>query len=144
MLRIINSRQSPTGAQLDEAARTRIDDFVALQVEKLKAKRLAREIDAQCRSIRDGMNEIADMSEEEEQELNNRILIEEGNCPHMHVTVTWYEVARATRWEPAENEGVAECNDCGETMAPEDVPDEAERTEKDGHRQRYPRWGLSW
>lgn len=55
-----------------------------------------------------------------------------NNCEHLHVTVTWYLYARATRYEPAEYIGKAHCDDCGEIMEPEDVPEEAERKDING------------
>lgn len=48
---------------------------------------------------------------------------------HLHVTVYWKLWTRATREEPAEYIGKAQCNDCGAWMEPEDVPAEAERKE---------------
>ncbi len=50
-----------------------------------------------------------------------------NNCQHLHVTVHWRLYAMETRYEPAEYIGKAFCDDCGETMEPEDVSEEAER-----------------
>jgi hypothetical protein len=52
-----------------------------------------------------------------------------SGCEHLHVTVYWRLYAAATRYDPAEYIGKAHCDDCGEWMEPEDVPDEAERKE---------------
>ena len=54
-----------------------------------------------------------------------------NNCDHLNVTVYWRLYARTTRYEPAEYIGKAHCNDCGEWMEPEDVPEDAEREDKD-------------
>lgn len=51
------------------------------------------------------------------------------DCPHLHVTITWRLYAEATREQPAEHIGRAQCNDCLEWMEPEDVPADAERKE---------------
>jgi len=50
-----------------------------------------------------------------------------NKCDHLNVTIYWRLYAMATRYEPAEYIGRAQCNDCGEWMDPNDVPSEAER-----------------
>lgn len=50
-----------------------------------------------------------------------------NKCEHLNVTVYWRLYAAATLYDPAEYEGKAQCNDCGEWMDPEDVSEEAER-----------------
>ena len=49
-----------------------------------------------------------------------------NECEHLHVTIHWRLYAMETRYEPAEYIGRAECQDCGATMDPADVPEEAE------------------
>ena len=44
-------------------------------------------------------------------------------CEHKSVTVYYRLVAIASRYEPAEYIQFAECDDCGETGAPEDFAD---------------------
>ena len=51
------------------------------------------------------------------------------NCEHLHVTVEWKLYAIATLEEPAEYVGRAFCDDCSETMEPEEVQEDAERKE---------------
>jgi hypothetical protein len=58
------------------------------------------------------------------------VVIKKMECQHLRVTVHWKLYARETRFEPAEYIGKAQCQDCGEWMEPEDVPDEAERKEE--------------
>lgn len=48
-------------------------------------------------------------------------------CPHMHVEIHTRLLAMQTIDQPAEYEQKAQCQDCGEWMDVEDVPDEAER-----------------
>lgn len=50
-------------------------------------------------------------------------------CQHERVEVRYKLYTRETRFEPAEYIGKARCQDCGECMEPEEVPDYAERKE---------------
>lgn len=50
-------------------------------------------------------------------------------CPHLHVTIHRRLYAMETRYEPAEYEYKAQCDDCGEWMETEEIPEGAE--EKD-------------
>ena len=42
-------------------------------------------------------------------------------CDHKQVTIYYKEVARETRYQPAEYTEFAECDECGEQFDPSDV-----------------------
>lgn len=44
-------------------------------------------------------------------------------CDHKKIEIHYRLVAQATRYEPAEYEQWAECDECGEMFDPDDVPD---------------------
>jgi hypothetical protein len=49
-----------------------------------------------------------------------------NECKHPKVILYWRLYAMATRYEPEEWEGRAQCQECGHWMDPADIPEDAE------------------
>ena len=61
-------------------------------------------------------------------------------CDHEHVTIYSKLAYPATRYEPAEYDEWAQCDDCGDVMDVSDIPDGAEEDTGDPDLWDVPEW----
>ena len=61
-------------------------------------------------------------------------------CDHKHVTFYSKKAYPAGRYEPAEYDEWAQCDDCGEVMDVSDIPDDAEEDTGDPDLWDVPEW----